>query len=426
MDDAAYPIRFEGDPVDNYLDKSAGTIQIRVKAGKLNLSHRKLINALHLFAHKHMLERETHSVRFQDLASMVNYNSNDYAYLRDQARELTRMSIEWDILGDEAERKVWGVSSFLAEIEFHSNGMVMYTYPPRIRKLLASQTHRGQISMAAQKLFDSGYSLSLYENCVLHADAKITPKLSVEEWKMLLAVDDNENPTYKEFKNFNRKVIKPSVREINKVSDITIEPAYHRIGRTVTHISFLVERKPQSFLPFDDMDDVSLQDRLIRFGCSEKDALQILETHDPSYIEGNLNYVEATVLERSTKGDPIKNPVGFLRTALKDDYRPKEPEVLKRARQRDEQQKQDAKAKAEAQSRKNQEVNAAVRAKQASTKDRFDALPEGERVDLQESFSAQLKADKSPLLDSYTKSGLRSKMVMAAFLQFLDQHMTSH
>lgn len=45
-----------------------------------------------------------------------------------------------------------------------------------------------------------------------------------------------ENVTYDQFKNLNKKIIAPSVSEINKSSDIFIEAEFQKEGRKITAI----------------------------------------------------------------------------------------------------------------------------------------------------------------------------------------------
>jgi plasmid replication initiation protein len=50
---------------------------------------------------------------------------------------------------------------------------------------------------------------------------------------------------YKDFYDFNRYVLTPSVEEINKYTDINVKPILHREGRKVTKIEFLMANKSE-------------------------------------------------------------------------------------------------------------------------------------------------------------------------------------
>src|SRR5450759_4665330 len=223
---------------NDHFNKAVGTIHIKVHSGSLGLIQRKLINAFHFFA-KDNPDKETHYVKRQDLLLMINYNSNNIAEFKENARKLTSISVEWDYLREDTER-VWGVSNIISEIEYVTNGIVAFSFPRRIREFMSNQEHRGLVSMKVQKQFTMSYALSLYENATIYRQNGSTPNFTVSELKTLLVVNDEENPTYKPFKHFNNKIIIPAVKEINELSDILIEPIYYKNGRNIELISFTV------------------------------------------------------------------------------------------------------------------------------------------------------------------------------------------
>jgi len=380
------------------------------------LVQRKLINAFHFFA-KDNPDKETHYVKRQDLLLMINYNSNNIAEFKESARKLTSISVEWDYLREDTER-VWGVSNIISEIEYVTNGIVAFSFPRRIREFMSNQEHRGLVSMKVQKQFTMSYALSLYENATIYRQNGSTPNFTVSELKTLLVVNDEENPTYKPFKHFNNKIIIPAVKEINKVSDILIEPIYYKNGRNIEFISFTVAVKPQSFLDFDNVPNItSLHDRLVQFGCNPKVALNIIEKHDIEYILGNLDYVESQLV--ATSGKEIRNPMGFFMDALAKDYRTKEPEIVKKAREKRE---ADAKKKIEDERLMFEERNKLAeenRLRRESVKLRYEALSEDDKVYIQESFLVAMKETNKLVAKKFKDSGLKSTMVSSMFYSFL-------
>jgi plasmid replication initiation protein len=401
---------------NDHFNKAVGTIHIRVQSGSLGLIQRKLINAFHFFA-KDNPNKETHYVRRQDLLKMINYNSNNIGEFKENARKLTNISVEWDYLREDTER-VWGVSNIISEIEYVTNGIVAFSFPRRIREFMATQVHRGLVCMQVQKKFTMSYALSLYENATIYREKGSTPKFSVNELKTLLVVNDEENPTYKLFKYFNNKVIIPAVNEINEVSDIFVEPIYYKNGRVVEFISFTVVIKPQSFLDFNEVPNItSLHDRLVSFGCNSKAALDIIEKYDIEYILGNLDYVESQLIASGEK--KIRNPMGFFIDALAKDYRTKEPEIIKKAREKRE---ADAKKKIEEEKLKLEERNKLAeknRLLKESVKSRYYAMSEDDKTGIQESFLVEMKNTNKLVAKKFIESGLKSSMVSSIFFNFL-------
>lgn len=399
----------------DHLSKSVGAIHIKVQSGSLGLVQKKMLNAFHFFA-KDDPKKETHYVKRKDLLLMINYTSNNIEDFKENARKLRSIEVEWDYLREDKER-TWGVSSLMSQIEYVTNGIIAFSFPPRIREFMATQETRGLISMQAQKLFTKGYALSLYENTTIYREKGSTPKFSIAELKALLVVNEVENSTYKEFKYFNNKVIIPSIKEVNALSDILIEAVYYKNGRTVEFISFNVALKPQSFLDFDTAPNItSVHDRLVAFGCNSTKALEIIEKHEMEYILGNLDYVESQLL---IPGCKVRNPMGFFMDALQKDYRTKEPDVVRKAREKRD---AEAKQKIEAERLKLEEKNRIAeenRLKKDSIRTRYEMLPNGEKIDMQESFYAELIKTNIAMAKKYKTGGLKSPAVSAMFFDFV-------
>lgn len=402
------------------LNKAVGAIHIKVQSGSLGLIQRKQINAFHYFARDNP-DKETHYVRLQDLYRMVNYNSNNISEFKENARKLVSINVEWDYLREDNER-VWGVSNILSEIEYVTNGIVSFSFPRRIREFLATQEHRALVNMQVQRQFTMSYALSLYENITIYRSQGITPQYAIEQLKCLLVVNDEENPTYKQFKFFNSKVIVPAIKEINEISDLFVEVNYHKKGRTVEYISFTIGVKPQSFLDFDDAPNITeLHDRLVQFGCNSKQALDMIDKHETEYILGNLDYVESQLTRPG--GNKIRNPMGLFIDALAKDYRTKEPEIIRKAREKRE---AEAKRKVEEEKRKLEEANEKAeqnRQIRERVKQKYNELDEEEKISLQELFvDEMINTTKVPTANTFKNSGLKSPLVANEFYKFLDRH----
>lgn len=322
-------------------------------------------------------------------------------------------------LSREDTERVWGVSSILSEIEYVTNGIIAFSFPRRIREFMSTQEHRGLVCMQVQKKFTMSYALSLYENATIYRENGSTPKFTINELKTLLVINDDENPTYKQFKYFNNKVIIPAIKEINDVSDIFIEPIYYKSGRAIELISFTVAVKPNSFLEFNDVPNItSLHERLMSFGCNSKTALDLIEKYDIEYILGNLDYVESQLVTPNK----IRNPMGFFMDALIKDYRTKEPEIVQKARE-----KRDAEVqkKIEEEKRKLEEQNKLAeknRIFKENLKLKYDSISEDEKIFIQESFLSEMQNSNIIVAKKFKDSGLKSVMVSSVFYNYLYEY----
>lgn len=226
------------------LKKAAPAIHIASKNGRLSFLQRKIGNILLYNAYQDLLTKEIHSIRVRDLAENVGFNSNDYDLLKTSLKQLRNIAIEWNVLNKDGKEK-WGVSSMIAEAQIE-NGVITYSYPPMLRKLLYNPEIFARIDLRVQKRFSGNYALSLYENCYRFKSSGTTGVIPLDTWKKLIGVESGG--TYEIFKNLNRKIVKPAIEEINLVSDIYVTVEYVKEGRKVIGLQFNITDNVQ-FIP---------------------------------------------------------------------------------------------------------------------------------------------------------------------------------
>lgn len=93
------------------------------------------------------------------------------------------------------------------------------------------------------------YSIRLYE-ALMQFKSTGWRKMSVEDLRFTLGVDDG---TYKTITELKRNVLTPSLKELNKNSDIDVKCEEKKEGRKIVGFSFYFTVKPQQDL-FDDAD----------------------------------------------------------------------------------------------------------------------------------------------------------------------------
>ncbi|WP_343211610.1 replication initiation protein (plasmid) [Aliisedimentitalea scapharcae] len=283
-------------------------------SGKLSLLQRKLSNVLLLNAYDALTTAQSHTIDARTLATIVGYNSNDFDTLRASLRALAETVAEWDML-DEQGKQEWGVSSLLSFAKL-KGGVCEYAYSPALAQKLHDPKIYALINVHIQRNFSSGHGLALYENCYRFVRTGSTGWWNLETFRKLMGVDGSSY--YESFKHLNAKIIKPSVAEVNKSSDILIEPGFRKKGRAVTDIRFLVRENPQmAMFQIDDGDGVrNLKTyKLLRGqGVSDRLARQWIAEHGEDYVQEKLNYMSGQ--------DQIKSSVGYLSAALRDDYKP--------------------------------------------------------------------------------------------------------
>lgn len=203
-------------------------------SGELTLLERKLSNALLLNAYEKLLTARTHRVPLNLLCEMLGYNSHDIATVKAALKRLATTAIEFNVMEDGKE--VWRVMTMISFGEI-KDGICTYRYDEYLAERLYDPEIYATINMSIQRQFQSGYALTLYENCLRYKDVGSTGWWDLEKFRRVMGASAT---FYDEFKYLQRDVIKGPVRQVNETSDIRIEPDFERQARKVTKIRFLI------------------------------------------------------------------------------------------------------------------------------------------------------------------------------------------
>src|SRR5262249_13305211 len=140
----------------------------------------------------------------------------------------------------------WGVTTLLAEAKI-KNGICTYAYGPTLRERLHNPRMYARINLSMQNKFDSKYAQALWEVCTDYLDEARnqgeTPFIGLRDFKGLIGIASDGYGG--EFKIINRDVIKPSIKEINTVTDFDVKAEYRKEKRKVAAVKFRVYRVNQ-------------------------------------------------------------------------------------------------------------------------------------------------------------------------------------
>lgn len=89
----------------------------------------------------------------------------------------------------------------------------------------------------------SKYATRLYEILIAWRSTGKTPVLTINEFRKQIGVIDSE---YKIISNFKLRVLEPSIKQINDLTDIDVMYEQHKKGRTITGFSFNFKQKQQA------------------------------------------------------------------------------------------------------------------------------------------------------------------------------------
>ena len=72
-----------------------------------------------------------------------------------------------------------------------------------------------------------------------------TPIIEIQEFRKKLGVLDTE---YKQMNDFKKRVLDPSINQINDKTDIKVKVEQHKTGRTISGFSFKFKQKQTAIL----------------------------------------------------------------------------------------------------------------------------------------------------------------------------------
>ena len=330
----------------NEVIKASPAIQIQSRITHLQ---RRAWNVLLANAYDELPNTDIHRINVVDLARCLGYDSKDIDHLKETLKALVDCTVEWNVLGKD-DKQVWGAASLLASAEIEK-GVCTYGYAPHLRFKLYNPRIYTKLNLRLQNQFSSRYALILWEVCFDYFDIARnegeTPFIPLETFRELVGLDDDE---YLLFKEFNRNVIKPSIKEINELTNFLVEVETKRIGRKIGELKFRISRmrelptlqETEETVPFDIEDLPAIAIKLVKVGVSRKEALRIAkEEWDavyPDALPDNIDDFDVYVEEKiglSHFATDVRNAGGFIVKAIQENYKdPKFQKQLEKERER--------------------------------------------------------------------------------------------
>ena len=237
---------FHPPEIPDSFKKAVGLVQVAM--GKLGFLHRKLYNVLLANAYEGLGEGKTQfAIQVSSLAELSGFESRDYQMIYDHCKELLETTVEFVEFdnkenGKKRRRRRRGASSLISDFAVTEGGLVTYSYSPEMAKKLYEPEQYIWMAISAQNRFSSKYELNLFENCIRYVGSGSTGFKDVSSWRALLGAEEK---TYDEFKELNKKVLKPASKGVNSKSGILVEPEFEREKRKVARIKFKVAENPQ-------------------------------------------------------------------------------------------------------------------------------------------------------------------------------------
>ena len=313
----------------NEVIKASPAIQIQSKVTHLQ---RRAWNVLLANAYNELPNKEIHRVSVIELATKLGFDSHNQDYLKDTLEALVDCTVKWNLLGKDKKQE-WGVASLLAEVRIR-DGICFYQFSHTLRIKLYNPRIYTKLNLRLQNQFRSQYALVLWELCFDYFDTDRgqgeTPFISLETFKELMGLEETDYPV---FKVLNHDLIKPAIKEINKLTDYHVQVEQKRIGRKVAELKFYIEKvkhipiQESLFPDIENLAPIAIQ--LIQSGVDRNMALEIadveweLVTADKLPTPGTYRDFQVYVsekIEMSLLASDVRNRGGFIVEAIRENY----------------------------------------------------------------------------------------------------------
>lgn len=254
-------------------------------------------------------EFKKYRFKVKDFCTMLEIKNNRlYKDIKDITKDLMRK-----VFTIKKEKSTLQIS-WLSSVEYiEGEGIVELEFSPKLKPYLLQLKNR----FTSYELKDilqlkSSYSFRIYE--LLKQYEKIGIRtFNVEELKDILGIDENTYPLYADFK---RRVIIQSQKEINKKTDIHFEFGQIKTGRKVTELKFIIKTNPN--ILNDDAKYIEEIKNIFDEDITAANAEKIYRAANK-----NMDIIKEKYLLLQQQKD-IKNVVGWIIKAIKEDYRPNE------------------------------------------------------------------------------------------------------
>lgn len=117
------------------------------------------------------------------------------------------------------------------------------TFAPDVVPLVTRlEEHFTSYQLKQVSSLTSKYAIRLYELLISWREVGKTPQIELSEFRVKIGVENSE---YERMHHFKARVLEPSIKQINKHTDITVTYEQHKKGRTIAGFSFRFKQKPK-------------------------------------------------------------------------------------------------------------------------------------------------------------------------------------
>jgi len=195
-------------------------------------------------AFPNLLTQSEHKISYQELLSGLGWSqSSGRRRLKAEVEALSEVKIKFNLLGSDDPDDWTSIHNLLAEVVDDKMGNFIYSFPPRLAKMLANPEIFSLLAMDALKVFRSQYALALYIMLNQYAEEDETPVIRIEDYREIVGIPDDK---YREFKRLRQGAIDRPLSDLCKNSDLTAELKVIKNGKDAVGLQFCNIRRKEN------------------------------------------------------------------------------------------------------------------------------------------------------------------------------------
>jgi len=191
------------------------------------------------------------------IKAFLGYESNDHKRIYDAIMRLKETSIDWNMFGQDQKLETNLSTVILPSTVMdrrRKEGKIGFQISTVLKPMIMEPTLFGRQKLIMVALLPTPSSaFPLYEFFTDYLSRGENPfKIELNALRTYLGIA--ENSTYwKQYKPFRVRVLDPSIKKINKVSEIEVSYDTIKTGQSISHLKFTVTYKEhwQKILPFE-------------------------------------------------------------------------------------------------------------------------------------------------------------------------------
>ncbi len=171
----------------------------------------------------------------------------DYQKLRSATESMGSRMFEIPNEIDKKGRQVWRQMWMFERVDYiHGAGVIEVEFTRTIQPYLFDlKANFTSFQLYSALRLSSKHAKRIYTLCSQWKDKGVTPKYSIEELKRMIGlIDSKGNEEYTPFAMFRKRVLDEAVKQINQHTDLQIDYALEKKGRSFNSIVFSIKVQP--------------------------------------------------------------------------------------------------------------------------------------------------------------------------------------